>query len=124
MARRDALGGTRKLSSSVSFIPPEGRICLDEVIEAIALPKFDFKAATGTSNHHLVQISPSVVSALRAYVSIIASTYRDNPFHNFEHACHVTMSVDKLLKRIVAPDLTRDEMARGEELRGAGVVSP
>jgi hypothetical protein len=102
----------RKIFSSVSFIPQEGKICLDEVIEAIALPKFDSKAATGTSNHHLVQISPSVVSALRKYVSIIASTYRDNPFHNFEHACHVTMSVDKLLKRIVAPDLTRDELER------------
>lgn len=32
-------------------------------------------------------------------------TYRNNPFHNFEHASHVTMSVVKLLSRIVAPDL-------------------
>jgi len=29
--------------------------------------------------------------------------YRQNPFHNFEHASHVTMSVTKLLSRIVAP---------------------
>jgi 3'5'-cyclic nucleotide phosphodiesterase len=29
--------------------------------------------------------------------------YRDNPFHCFEHASHVTMSVVKLLSRIVAP---------------------
>jgi hypothetical protein len=29
--------------------------------------------------------------------------YRENPFHNFEHASHVTMSVSKLLSRIVAP---------------------
>jgi hypothetical protein len=29
--------------------------------------------------------------------------YRDNPFHNFEHASHVTMSVVKLLSMIVAP---------------------
>jgi 3'5'-cyclic nucleotide phosphodiesterase len=29
--------------------------------------------------------------------------YNDNPFHNFEHASHVTMSVVKLLSRIVAP---------------------
>lgn len=28
--------------------------------------------------------------------------YRENPFHNFEHASHVTMSVVKLLSRIVA----------------------
>jgi 3'5'-cyclic nucleotide phosphodiesterase len=29
----------------------------------------------------------------------------DNPFHNFEHASHVTLSAVKLLSRIVAPDL-------------------
>ena len=27
-----------------------------------------------------------------------------NPFHNFEHASHVTQSVTKLMSRIVAPD--------------------
>jgi hypothetical protein len=31
----------------------------------------------------------------------IAALYQDNPFHNFEHASHVTMSVVKLC-RIVA----------------------
>jgi hypothetical protein len=30
--------------------------------------------------------------------------YRDNPFHNFEHASHVTQSVMKLLARVVTPD--------------------
>jgi 3'5'-cyclic nucleotide phosphodiesterase len=29
--------------------------------------------------------------------------YHDNPFHNFEHASHVIMSVTKLMARIVAP---------------------
>lgn len=29
----------------------------------------------------------------------------DNPFHNFEHASHVSMSVDKLLHRVVTPDI-------------------
>jgi hypothetical protein len=35
---------------------------------------------------------------------------RDNPFHNFEHASHVTMSVVKLLSRIVAPNLTANDI--------------
>jgi len=35
----------------------------------------------------------------------ISPTYRDIPFHNFGHACHVTLSVSKFLKRIVAPNL-------------------
>jgi hypothetical protein len=29
--------------------------------------------------------------------------YRNNPFHNFEHASHVMMAVNKLMSRIVAP---------------------
>jgi hypothetical protein len=31
--------------------------------------------------------------------------YRKNPFHNFQHASHVAMSVTKLLSRIVAPEI-------------------
>jgi len=30
--------------------------------------------------------------------------FRENPFHSFDHAAHVTMSVSKLLARIVAPE--------------------
>jgi hypothetical protein len=43
--------------------------------------------------------------------------YRDNPFHNFEHASHVTMSVSKLLSRIVAADV-----APGEKNHGQGKI--
>ena len=32
----------------------------------------------------------------------VADLYHNNPFHNFEHASHVTMSVVKLMSRIVA----------------------
>jgi hypothetical protein len=35
---------------------------------------------------------------LEDYVSAVASMYRDNPFHNFEHASHVVMSVVKLCR--------------------------
>ena len=43
--------------------------------------------------------------------------YPENPFHNFEHASHVTMSVTKLLSRIVAPsdmDFTNNAQARAK----------
>ena len=36
---------------------------------------------------------------------LLLDHFADNPFHNFEHASHVTMSVSKLLSRIVAPDI-------------------
>jgi hypothetical protein len=47
-------------------------------------------------------------------ILLVAAMYQSNPFHNFEHASHVTMSVVKLLSRIVAPDInaingTKDE---------------
>jgi hypothetical protein len=45
----------------------------------------------------------SVIDQVREYVTCIARMYRTNAFHNFEHASHVTMSVTKLLSRIVAP---------------------
>ena len=35
-------------------------------------------------------------------------SYNDNPFHSFEHASHVTMSVTKLMSRIVAPSHVLD----------------
>jgi class 3 adenylate cyclase len=55
-------------------------------------------------------IDPEVASQLKSYVTGIATMYRDNPFHNFEHASHVTMSVTKLLSKVVTTD---DEQAGG-----------
>ncbi|KAL3938864.1 MAG: hypothetical protein SGBAC_006303 [Bacillariaceae sp.] len=75
--------------------------CLEEVTEIIALPSYDHKAYRDARK---VEIPPEVVKELQHFVCIIASLHRDNRFHNFEHASHVTMSVSKLLNRIVAPD--------------------
>merc|ERR1711862_31146 len=48
-------------------------------------------------------LSPSVRSQLRDYVQTIALSHYDSnvPFHNFQHASHVTMSASKLMNRIV-----------------------
>jgi hypothetical protein len=84
---------------------------LDEVKDSIEMPNFNAKAviAVGTDCEH-IEITPNIIAELREYVTIIASSYRNNPFHNFEHACHVTMTANKLLSRIVAPDLTTEEL--------------
>lgn len=37
---------------------------------------------------------------LRDMLSVIGYLYRDNPFHSFEHASHVTMSTMKLIQRL------------------------
>ncbi|GKY99131.1 hypothetical protein MPSEU_000868600 [Mayamaea pseudoterrestris] len=76
---------------------------IDEVKEIIALPNFDYKSIAKQIPPESVEIDEVVIKQLHAYVSKIANMYHNNPFHNFEHASHVTMSVTKLLSRIVAP---------------------
>jgi hypothetical protein len=78
---------------------------LDEMVEVVTLPQFNAKAAENRMDPNAIQIPPQVSQQLTEYVTTLASMYRDNPFHNFEHASHVTMSVSKLLARIVAPDI-------------------
>ncbi len=75
----------------------------NEVAEIISLPRFDTRMR-GKLDAERVDLPSMVQAQLREYVTRIASLYHDNPFHNFEHASHVTMSVNKLLKRIVSPD--------------------
>jgi hypothetical protein len=89
----------------------DGRICLDEVVEALTLPKFD---GTGFHDESAVVLTREVVSQLRAFVAAVSEGYRYNPFHNFDHACHVTMSVHKLLKRVVTPDLSEEDLVKGK----------
>jgi len=98
----------------------EGRTCMDEVKEKIALPPYDAKAANilATTSHRDIEIDPDVVSQLRKFVAILCQAYRSNAFHNFEHACHVTMSVDKFLKRIVSPNMDGDIKSLHEYTHG------
>lgn len=42
-------------------------------------------------------ISNEMIVQLRKYVSAILTGYNDVPYHNFEHAYHVTISVNKLV---------------------------
>lgn len=77
---------------------------LDEVVEIIELPVFDPQAANVQDSHSIL-LSKDVMTQLRTYIIAISNKYKENSFHSFEHASHVTMSVAKLLSRIVAPDL-------------------
>lgn len=95
-----------------SFIPPDSSTCMDEVQDYIHMPKFgDHAKKAHTDDYRRIQIDDDIAQELGEYVAGIAKMYRHNPFHNFEHACHVTMSVNKLIRRIVSPEL--DEMDEG-----------
>ena len=76
-----------------------GVTILDEVQETISLP--NEPAQSSHDSDSLIELPKSVQKQLTDYVSIIASMYRDNSFHSFEHATHVTMSSLKLLSRVV-----------------------
>lgn len=93
-------GEKNTFSESLHF--PEGASLFDEVKEIMTLPR---KPVEYKFDPSLVSLDPLVVSQLREYVRMVADNYSDrNPFHNFEHASHVTQSVSKLLARVVTPD--------------------
>lgn len=102
--------------NTFSFIKEGSK--LDEVAEVIILPEFDANAAKMASDFRKVKIDQVVTEQLRKYVSVIASMYHNNPFHNFQHACHVTMAVNKFLQRIVAPDLDLDAIEKARNNHG------
>jgi class 3 adenylate cyclase len=94
---------------------------LDEVKEIIELPEFDAAASRNQDGLASIELESTVATQLHEYVSCIAAMYKMNPFHNFEHASHVTMSVVKLLGRIIAPKKQEigpeESRALGEQTR-------
>jgi hypothetical protein len=114
VARRQAMPKQHS-HAKATYEPSAGKIPLDEAQDKITLFKFDVKAAMKESHFSTIELSDEVTSQLRNYVVEISSTHsRANPFHNFEHACHVTMSVVKLLKRIATPDIDVDKYKKSD----------
>lgn len=79
---------------------------VDSISESIELPEFDPKAARARAQAQssVVEVPDVVISELREFVTMIATRYRDNPFHCFAHAAHVSMSCQKILNRITSPE--------------------
>lgn len=84
----------------------QNQMPVEDVVEVIPMPDYNAADASTSSNS---QLNSTVLDQLHQYVTLISSMYHDNPFHNFEHASHVTMSVSKLLSRIVAPQKAQYE---------------
>lgn len=73
---------------------------IDEVKTIIALPKVDGEFFEDISDVSNVVIGRDVADQLSEFVTCITAMYGSCPFHNFEHASNVTMSVVKLLSQI------------------------
>ena len=80
----------------------------DEVTETIILPNSNNNANRTTSSSSnpktvVASLSSQVKFQIQDYITSIAAMYRNNPFHNFNHACHVVMTTKKLLNRVTKP---------------------
>lgn len=85
---------------------------LEEFKEIITLPKVTMKDLQKRRDPQTIQLNSNVTKQLRGLVRKISSMYNDdNAFHNFEHASHVTASVQKLLSRIIRVDTTHQTHA-------------
>lgn len=107
IARRKVAG--QNLASPVPFtnqsLAKRGS-ALEELRETIYLPEFDPVVVIQQEEIAAeIELDDSICSQLREYVARIAALYKRNAFHNFEHACHVTLSVHKFLQRIAKPNL-------------------
>ncbi|KAL3941484.1 MAG: hypothetical protein SGBAC_004172 [Bacillariaceae sp.] len=102
-------GGARKsikpLQITESKIASGQTTVLEEFVPIIQLKRPDcdlLERGRQRSPSSGAIVGDEVKSELRRFLTKIAEMYTDsNPFHNFEHASHVTASVKKLLKRIV-----------------------
>lgn len=117
MAAKRELTGVRP-DSKATMVEVENRACgptesmelsnstvIDEVVDVLKLPTYAANGAQNiSSSKSIPALDPEVMDELRDYVYSIADMYRKNPFHNFEHASHVSMSCIKLLNRIAARD--------------------
>lgn len=105
---------SKRQASGVQAMPPKlinqlekdflnYRTSIKEVQEIVYLPKYNAEAA-GLQQVSKVELSKTVAVQLRSYIYNLSTMYNRCPFHNFQHATHVTMSVVKLMSRIVAPE--------------------
>ena len=122
IARRKVLGIVGKLPEVTppEIHPPSTEVTtvMEECTEVIHMPNFDESAFSAHVDPNSIELDKKVLGQLKRYVTVIAAMYRNNSFHNWEHASHVTMSVNKLLQRVVAAEnvskkLRRDKMKKG-----------
>eukprot|EP00980_Cylindrotheca_fusiformis_P005057 scaffold1072_cov124-Cylindrotheca_fusiformis.AAC.3 len=110
-SRGGVVENIRSLSTEERTIGSNGTV-LEEFTPIIPLKRFEAADLQQRQRPSAIEISDKVKCQIRGYVSNVASMYKDNPFHNFEHANHMTASVKKLLTRIVNTDAS-NALAKG-----------
>ena len=107
-----AATGRRSRTGETCAMPFDKTAPRDEIVEVIPIPKLQNHGRK--HNPSDVQLPQTVRAQIRAFVSLLANNHsNENPFHNFDHATHVAMSVRKLLARILKPLQTHDVATNG-----------
>jgi len=114
---------TKRKKQTVNFEQEleTGTTVLEEFKEIIPLPKIEPKDLEKRRDPNSVELPSAALTQLREFITKIGGMYRNNAFHNFEHASHVTSSVRKLLSRIVRYD--NDPVLSGKGSSGASTSS-
>ena len=99
-SRNPSRGSLVNHSSEVALLPA----AINDVAEVVALPPFDSDASRFRRARPDVSMLQQTRADLHEYVKRIAVMYHDVPFHNFEHASHVTLCANKLLNRLINSD--------------------
>ncbi|KAL3925957.1 MAG: hypothetical protein SGILL_000058 [Bacillariaceae sp.] len=110
VARNKVTGVRLAREAGTPYLPRAGKICMDELVESFDLVRVTKEEKQlMRDEYHKVELGADVVTQVRQYVKEVSLRYDpNNPFHNFDHACHVTMSVHKLMKRVIS-DGTHNE---------------
>lgn len=90
---RKTEGNSLFKATSVTFKTTKDHTPLDEVAEVIYLPRFDkkdFEEVT-LGKRQQAGVSDEVLQDLKEFVSAIASSYLDNPFHNVSSFSQATI---------------------------------
>jgi 3'5'-cyclic nucleotide phosphodiesterase/Adenylate and Guanylate cyclase catalytic domain len=86
------IGQTELLNNTMECTIP-----LDEYCETIVMPKGSV-LSTENFDTDLIKLMGNGEVELRSFIGRIARAYQNNPFHNFERACQVVKSVNRLLQ--------------------------
>jgi Adenylate and Guanylate cyclase catalytic domain len=67
---------------------------IDEVVEIIDMPEFDERITPDCLDPNSVELDNSIRGEVRAFVSMIAALYQQNPFHNYEHGTFFSLCLN------------------------------
>ena len=83
---------------------------LDEIKEIIALPKF--QELDNQEDSDSITLRPEVAQELKSFVAHIASMYKPNYFHNFEHVRGESCQYSNLSLTNFTSGVARDDVCR------------